>query len=158
DPFAASGTYTVTIEARGADGKSRWTHMLPATFRNRPTPLFAADREGNVLVIWNDGTTVSAQWLEHSGNAGVVFTPAVSGAGRLFERVGSGLFLDTGKGWMQIDAGATAFTAAPSWLATRSGVSLHMVRGGRGYAVLPGAQSSSKCEQTVEVVSPSGQS
>ena len=156
DPL--SSTFTVTLEARGADGKTRWTHTLPDTFRSRtPTPLYGADREGNVLVIWNNGT--SARWLDHSGTPGPVFTPGSSGAsGRLFERVGSGLFLDTGKGWMQIDAGATAFTAAPSWLVTRSGVSLHMVHGGRGYAVIPDAQSSTKCEQTIEVVSPSGQS
>jgi hypothetical protein len=157
DPLSSPGTSTVTLEARGADGKTRWSHTLPDTFRARPTPLFAADREGNVLVIWNNGA--SARWLDHSGTPGPIFTPGSNSASwRLFERVGSGLFLDTGKGWMQIDAGATAFTAAPSWLATRSGVSLHMVHGGRGYAVIPDAQSSTKCEQPIEVVSPSGQS
>ncbi len=44
----------------------------------------------------------------------------------------------------------------PDWLASRPDTALHMVRGGKGYAVLPKPASSAACEQLVEVVSPSG--
>src|SRR5207244_7077698 len=79
---------------------------------------------------------------------------------RLFERVGSGLFLRGGKGWLgQFDAGSTTMTPVPSWLEMRPFTTLHMVHGGRGYAVMPfDLQDSASCEQTIEVFSPSGQS
>ena len=45
----------------------------------------------------------------------------------------------------------------PPWLAARPRKNLHMVHGGKGYAVLPMPESSAACDQQVEVISPSGQ-
>jgi hypothetical protein len=58
---------------------------------------------------------------------------------------------------VQIDALATSWSSAPAWLQAQPLASLHMVHGGLGYAVLPVPDSSSTCEQTVQIVSPSGQ-
>ena len=78
---------------------------------------------------------------------------------KLYERVGSGLFLSGFAGWLgQFDAQATSMSPPPAWLAARPGKNLHMVHGGTGYAVLPMPENSATCDQQVEVVSPSGQS
>ena len=45
----------------------------------------------------------------------------------------------------------------PAWFAARPGKSLHMVHGGKGYAVMPAPENSASCEQQIEVISPSGQ-
>lgn len=52
---------------------------------------------------------------------------------------------------------STAATAPPAWLAALPNTKLVIVRGGLGYAVIPfGGASVPRCEQTVELRSPSG--
>ena len=46
----------------------------------------------------------------------------------------------------------------PAWLPDlKADPTLHIIHGGRGYAILPGQGASDNCEQSVSVVSPSGQ-
>jgi hypothetical protein len=140
----------------------RWTVAVTASG-------VGVDRAGRTLFLF-DGTShygansIAAQWVDHDGTAGAVFQwfgPRPFDTGFFFEpRVGDGLFIASGGRWAaQIDSLATSTTPAPAWLQARPGTSLHMVRGGRGYAVLPatGADSAS-CSQAVEVIAPSGMS
>ena len=126
------------------------------------------DRAGRTLFLF-DGTSrygansIAAQWADHDGTAGGVFQwsgPRPFDTGFFFEpRVGDGLFIASGGRWAaQIDSLATSTTAAPAWLQARPNTSLHMVHGGRGYAVLPAAADSATCSQAVEVIAPSGTS
>jgi hypothetical protein len=109
--------------------------------------------------------TVAGQWFDHGGTPGPVFQALSGGAfpAQLYERVGDGLFLSgydpgTSTGWLgQFDAKATSMSPPPAWLAARPNTTLHMVHGGNGYAVLPVPEKSSACEQSIEVISPSGQ-
>jgi hypothetical protein len=126
------------------------------------------DRAGRSLFLF-DGTSrygansIAAQWVDHDGTAGAVFQwfgPRPFDTGFFFEsRVGDGLFVASGGRWAaQIDSLATSTTPAPAWLQARPNTSLHMVHGGRGYAVLPAAADSATCSQSVEVIAPSGTS
>jgi len=141
----------------------------------RPTgyPVaLAVDRTGATLFLF-DGTryfganTLAGMWIDHSGVAGHLFEmlgPQQDLAFRLpfamTQRTSNGLFLALGPMWVaEIDSFATASSPAPAWLQQRPNVHLHMVHGGKGYAVLPvDGQSVQDCVQTVEVVSPSGSS
>jgi hypothetical protein len=103
-------------------------------------------------------------WIDHQGVAGAVFralgpqhdaTHLMGFA--LTQRVGDGLFLKAGNDWIgQLDSLSTTLAAPPVWLRARSGTSLHMVHGGKGYAVLPPATGG--CVKAVEVMAPSGTS
>jgi hypothetical protein len=146
-----------------ADLAERWRMNVPGGL---PVAL-AVDRAGAMLYlfdrsgVWGRGSA-SGMWVDHSGKAGPIFEmlasyPASSFA--LTQRTGSGLFLAIGGNWVaQIDSMATAASAAPDWLKARPNVRLHMVRGGKGYAVLPVEGDAADCVQDVEVVSPAGQS
>lgn len=146
----------------------RWRVSRPADY---PVAL-GVDRERATLFLF-DGTrlfganTLAGMWVDHAGVAGNVFQmlgPQRDLAFRLpfalTQRTGSGLFLALGPAWVaQLDSLATASSAAPDWLQARPNVRLHMVRGGKGYAVLPvEAQDAQDCVQNLEVVSPSGKS
>jgi len=163
---------TILLDAIDASGRIRWTQPLPDVFgpRDSKDTLVGVDRQGNVLALWRSQArygagTWAGQWFDHAGNAGPVFQALSSGmgSGQLYERVGDGLFLSgfvsAGEAaWLgQFDAQATAMSAPPAWLAARPGKALHMVRGGKGYAVLPMSENSAACEQRVEVISPTGQ-
>jgi hypothetical protein len=139
----------------------RWTVAVTAS-------RVGVDRAGRALFLF-DGTSrygansISAQWVDDAGTAGAVFQwfgPRPFDTGFLFEpRVGDGLFIASGGRWAaQIDSLATGTTPAPAWLEARPGTSLHMVHGGRGYAVLPASADSATCSQAVEVIAPSGTS
>jgi hypothetical protein len=130
----------------------------------------AVDRAGATLYLF-DGTayfganTVAGLWIIQAGAAGKIFEmlgPQSDVAYRLpFEmtqRTRSGLFLSRSSTWVaEIDSFATASSLAPAWLQARPSSSLHMVHGGKGYAVLPAFRwDAQDCAQTVEVVSPTG--
>jgi hypothetical protein len=161
----SEGIITMFLDAIDAGGTVRWTRTVPNTFKPSDPKrlLVGVDRKGNVLAIWNGeqrygADTWAGQWFDHDGTPGQVFR-AMSGGFPIhfYERVGSGLFLAASPGWGQFDPQATTMSPPPDWLASRSTtVSLHMVGGGKGYAVLPAPGPSAACEQAVEVISPSG--
>jgi len=128
------------------------------------------DRQGNILAVWTSQRRYgpngwAGQWFDHSGTPGAVFQAATAAfLDKFFERVASGLFLagftvSGEREWLgQFDALATSMSPPPAWLASKPDKTLHMVRGGGGYAVLPKPGASPTCEEQIEVVSPSGQS
>jgi len=147
----------------------RWSVIRPSDY---PVAM-AVDRAGRTLFLF-DGTayfgdnTVAGMWIDHAGVAGPMFEmlgPQSELAFRLpfamTQRTGSGLFLSRSSQWIaQIDSLATSSSPAPAWLQARPSSQLHMVHGGKGYAVLPPYSAYGTdvrdCAQTVEVVSPSG--
>jgi hypothetical protein len=159
-------TITMLLDAIDAGGAVRWTRTLPDTFKpsDRKQLLVGVDREGNVLTIWQSDQrygagTWAGEWMDHGGTPGPVFQVMSSSSYpvQFYERVGSGLFLSGFPGWLgQFDAQATSMSLPPPWLASRPDTKLHMVHGGKGYAVLPAPGSNAACEQVVEVISPSG--
>jgi hypothetical protein len=166
---------TVLLDAIDASGRVRWTRPLPERFPagEEGHLLIGVDRKGNVLALWRTSegrfgaNTWAGQWFGHDGAGGPEFQALPAGATptALYERVDSGLFVagvasaGSSPGWLgQFEPLATSMSAAPSWLASRPGVALHMVHGGAGYALLPLPGASAACEQDVEVVSRSGQS
>jgi hypothetical protein len=166
---------TVLLDAIDAAGNVRWTRALPEPFPAEEAGhvRVGVDRQGNVLALWMTslgrfGTSAWAgEWFDHGGAPGPEFQ-AVSGPAlpnAFFERVGDGLFLDgevfsgSRRVWLgQFEPLATSISPAPSWLLARPDTRLHMVHGGRGYAVMSFPDASATCTQDIEVVSPSGQS
>lgn len=165
----SAGTIIV-LDNLDATGAVRWSRTLPDPFAAGAQGFVQAgvDRMGNTLALWAStarfgANTWAGEWFDAAGNAGPVFE-ALTGVVptqtlKLFDRVGSGLFLSDGFHWIgQIDAMATGFTAAPSWLVARINTTLHMARGGTAYAVVPLQGASGNCEQTIEVVAADGTS
>jgi hypothetical protein len=157
----------VLLEAIGTAGDVRWTRQLGPAFsvdKLPPGVRLGVDRKGNVLAIWSSSSGRGAQWFDHDGNPGAEFEPPSAIIARIFERVGDGLFVygfpapGTPGRWLgQYEPLATRMSDPPAWLAARAENSLHMVHGGRGYAMLPNEGSSPTCEQTIAVISPSGE-
>lgn len=155
------------LEAFDEDGNSRWRVELPFTMVSN----LAVDRLGNTLVLttrssFGDGT-LAGVWVDGGGDVGEVFKAAEGlpsgGSYVLYPRVGSGLFLlrdsTTGTTWVRsFDSLASTGQPAPSWLMARRDTTLHMARGGQAYAFLPIARRGVSCEQTIEVVAPTGES
>jgi hypothetical protein len=141
----------------------RWTVTLPANLY--ALRGYGVDRKGQTLVVFAGDSlygagSLAAEWIDHAGVVGAPF-PWSGPHGVAFEpRVDSGLFFRDKTGLvMQIDSGATTASPAPSWRQTIDPrATLHMVHGGRGYAVLPPPGSSPTCTQVVEVRAPSGAS
>ena len=158
--------YLLLLDAIDASGGIRWTRQVPETWPDTgivPVPIVGVDRKGNVLVVWGlSSGERKAQWLDHEGNAGPVFM--TSGFSTLIPRVGDGFFVRSIYGgtesvWVgQFEPFATTMSKPPDWLPVlNADATLHMVHGGRGYAVVPGRGASDNCEQSVSVISPSGQ-
>jgi len=134
----------------------------------------AVDRAGRTLALFdsdpNKGAwkAVDGQWFDLDGTPGPIFRvlgPQSDWAHdldvKLAQRVGSGFFLAVSGTWVaEIDSLATSVMDAPPWLRDRRNTRLHMIHGGRGYAVLPevGVDPSVDCAHHVEVVAPSGTS
>lgn len=153
------------IVAYDERARLRWRTALSAGDR---ILAVGVDRQGNTLALLDGSSRFGAGnlagiWLDHSGNAGQVFEAAAVGSIHtlvLAPRVGSGLFLqrgDDGRWIAQFDAFG-AGQAPPSWLESRPSTTLHVARGGRGYAVISPAASAGLCQSTIEVVAPSGKS
>ncbi len=153
-----------TVVSYAGDLSLRWRVALPATVL-----ALGVDRTGATLAIlagqqWYGKDGTAALWLDQAGRAGPIFQiPAPSFAPfAITQRVGSGLFIgddDLAPRWFaQVDSFATATSNAPAWLTARGAVFLHMVRGGRGYAVIPPPYQTQDCVQDVEVVSSAGES
>ena len=161
---SSAGTI-VLLDAIDAAGAIRWTRSLPDLFPRKPGVALGVDRKGDVLALWPGNqtppATYSGQWFDRFGTAGPVFQ-ALSGTSpaKFFERVGDGLFLAGGpsaSGWLgQFEPLATSISPPPAWLTAHPNSSLHIVHGGRGYAVLPLPGTSPSCQQAVDVISPSG--
>jgi hypothetical protein len=160
-----SGWPFMFLRAYDAQLHLRWSLPLPTS----AWPL-RVDRAGNTLVL-RDGTTpygsgsVAAFWVDHDGRQGPVFQligpgPVPAARPTATVRVESGLFLATGSIWtMQLDSLSTTPAPAPAWLAARPVREMHMVHGGRGYAVLPpNPGDEGPCAQAIEVIAPSGRS
>jgi len=144
----------------------RWRVLTPGS--GDPGAL-AVDRAGRTLVLYGaDFRTapkaVDGIWVDRDGTATTFralgpqkdWTHLMGFA--LTQRVGSGLFLQSGDDWVgQLDSLSTSVAAPPDWLRSRPGTRLHMVHGGTGYAVLS-PFTSKGCVRTIEVVSPSGTS
>ncbi len=171
----ANQAQTVLLDAIDGSGNIRWTRSLPEAFAANEAGhvVVGVDRQGDVLALWMTslgrfGTAAWAgQWFDHAGNPGPEFQALAGGAipQAFFERVGNGLFLagfaasGSSRSWLgQFEPLAVSISPAPSWLAARPAVALHMVHGGLGYALLPFPGASAACEQDIEVISPSGQS
>ena len=127
----------------------------------------AVDRAGNTLVLFVGDmfaapNTVDAMWIDHDGRVGPKFRvagpfPTFPSQVLLTQRVGSGLFVRIDSQWKgQIESRSTsAMSPAPTWLEARPGTTLHMVRNGRGYAVLP--EATEFCPpMVVEIFAPTG--
>lgn len=119
---------------------------------------------------------VSGQWFDAAGAAltgefliaeGVTFewstrieaSPLVGGG--LFVREidrkrETGPLLTRARPLAVVRSGEAAVSAPPAWLASRPLTRLEIVRGGRGYAVLPLGAQSVRCTQRVEVFAPDG--
>jgi hypothetical protein len=159
------------VEAVDASGAVRWSVNLappPSGADGYDAGSVDVDREGNVLVFASvhQGPVV-AQWVSPAGVPGPQFQPFAPGqfVPALHPRVGNGFFALAGTWIGQFEPFATAMTPPPAWLAARPPANVHMVHGGRGYAFLPflptevaAPPTSDDCSQTIEVVSPSGQS
>jgi len=165
-----------TLTAYDAHGTVRWSQ----TFSDEGS--FAAlgvDRQGNTLLLHGDARgfdagTLAGVWVDPSGNVGKPFL-ALTGLTRhpskylftLSPQVGSGLFLqmrDFGSSpagppqWVRaFPSMAPRSEPAPEWLVKRPNTPLHMVRGGRAYAVLP-LEAQESCSTSLEVLAPSGTS
>ena len=176
----SSSVSAITLDAWDASGVLRWSRLLPDN-AVVSRAIVGVDRAGNVLALWDGSSrfgaaSLAGQWYDHSGSGGAVFNAGSTSAWptlretRLYERVGSGLFL-----WVRTydSSGSVAswraeyppmtagFNAPPAWLVARPETRLHMVHGGAGYAVLPVVPlpgTASPCSQTIEVVAPSGTS
>lgn len=141
----------------------RWRVDLP----DRPMGAVAVDRAGNTLVLFDADDIAApmaadAVWIDRAGHAGPVFRALprqgewahISSA--IVQRVGSGLFYGVSE-WRQIDSLSTSPQPAPDWFTKHLELSgVHMVHGGRGYALISPQGGSDHCTQTVEVVAPSG--
>jgi len=150
---------------------ARLAHRWGTLLWKAPYVAHAVDRAGNALVLFDGDdlygkNTVAGAWLDHDGKLLNVFNALGAQASaahlvpmRLGERVDNGLFIAVNGAWVaQIEPRATATSEPPAWLKARPNTDLHMVHGGRGYAVLPPAGASGDCAQAIEVFSPSGKS
>jgi hypothetical protein len=158
-----------SIVLNSYDAQLRRRFSLPLPPESGGSPL-AVDRAGNTLVLSGSqryGTGSSAAfWVDHEGAMGPIFmllgptdaTPSLQAT----VRVGSGLFIASGGRWtLQLDSLSTNPEPAPAWLASRPVREMHMVHGGRGYAILPqnaALDATGDCVQSIEVVAPSGKS
>jgi hypothetical protein len=157
---------SVELDAYDAQLAARWQATLPI----EPVAMAAVDRAGNTLVIIDGDdrfglNTVAAVWVDHGGKVGAEFklhaampsgSPAHDVVFTVAERVGSGLFVGAEGSWLvQLDTLSAIPAAPPAWLASRPLSNLHVVHGGKGYAVLPNA-AQGDCAQTIAIVSPSG--
>jgi hypothetical protein len=154
----------IRVESYDEQLRLRWSTPVR---RHTAMGGIAVDRAGRALVAFEADSidkSVDAHWIERDGTAGPIFKLLpiqrefvhLTGI-NLAERVGSGFFVGISGVWKaQIDSGSTSPGDAPEWLKSRSRTKLHMVHGGRGYAVLPLETESADCSQTVEVMAPSG--
>ena len=182
DPLGGLVSYRVTsagpvLEAWDANASLRWTRQPNST---GTAAVVGVDRVGNILALTfgaadGSGTQLLGQWFSHDGVPGPVFSAGSTtgwphdGAGKLFERVGSGLFLSVSRGasggvpgeaiWLaEFLPGENGALPPPAWLQARPGTTLHMVHGGQGYGMLPIPGAAAACAQSIEVLAPSGAS
>jgi hypothetical protein len=154
----------------------RWTYTVPDRV-NQGGIVYGVDRAGNSLILW-DGTArfgtgaEAGQWIDANGQAGAIFLFAngikqgdllpnsANVMPSMNERMGSGLLIaKSDNTWLgQIDSLATHLNPPPAWLAARPDTLLHMIHGGKGYAVSRLDAAGPACEQQIEVISPSGKS
>jgi len=139
------------------------------------------DVNGRALVVSN-GTSrfgpgsVSAQWFGEGGAAltgefllASSFVPGTATWFELAPLIGGGLAIErrdvlvpgttAAAVWiLSIGSGATTAEPPPQWLTERPGTHLAIARAGQGYALLSIGLSNTPCTQSVEVMTPDGQS
>ena len=182
ETVATSLDSTQVVFMFNADGSVRYGPVPLGT----NAAIFGAgvDRVGLAVVIL-DGTkrfgpgAISAIWFDavgarltpefevlHDFVPGVSTwfeTSALAGSGLALRRMDTAATDPTGEilssRWLALlPSGSESLDAAPAWLRSRPNTNLKLVRGGRAYALFPWAALLSSCEQTVEILSPSGAS
>jgi hypothetical protein len=136
---------------------------------------FGVDRAGNTLLLFSDGTELQGLWVHADGTVeGGLFDAGAApadGEPMLAARVGDGLFLQSvvygvegnrrpehGRWVAQFSPRSRHAEPAPAWLTPYADTALHMVHGGRGYALLPLQDPAAvRCAQTVRIFAPSGE-
>lgn len=162
------------LTAYDATGTVRWSTTVTLSGYTR---AIGVDRQGHTLIL-GDGDarfgagTLEGIWVDPSGHASEPFLAAQRPASiywfELYPQVGSGLFLlargmgsvnEQGQWIAAFAALQPSSSPAPAWLASRPNTSLHMVHGGKGYALLPlPHESLDGCDSDIEVLAPSGES
>jgi hypothetical protein len=133
-----------------------------------PFVYAAVDLKGRSLVLWDTSVAgqephvLQARWLNRDGTAvtpefvaSVETRPA--GPPRISPLIGGGVALGRGNAWLALLPNrASAPAPVPAWLAAYPAGRLHVLRNGRGYAVLPPRSYAPVCEQTVTLLGPDG--
>lgn len=160
------------LKVRRFDGtaRDRFEPVTAASWlqggEERPAVAVGTDVLGRTLVLWNGeaffgaGST-AGRWLDANGAPLTpIFQARIPSLGTesrvLSPLMGGGLALRLDGTWAaRFESGASEASAPPSWLAQRRG-RLHIVRGGKAYALLPPAPTAPVCRQQVEVLAPDG--
>jgi hypothetical protein len=143
------------------------------------------DMQGHSLIILDGGSgNIDALWLDENGGSPHSGTPTPpfrlitgfhAGASTWFETsplIGGGLAvrrMDAGtttsdderrtSQWLGVLASeSNSMSSPPDWLASRPNTNMRLVMSGRAYAFSPWAADAAVCDQSVEVVSPTGNS
>jgi hypothetical protein len=178
-PMSATTTGALTQQVRmiEADGTNRWG---PRSLGTKADIVgLAVDVLDRALVIVNgsDGA-INARWFDRDGTPLTDFfailtnfTPgvatwfeaaAVIGGGLAVRRVDApapGVMTGWHGEWLVVvSSGAAKTTPAPQWLASRRDTWLQVTRNGRAYAMLPMGQPGVACDQTIELLAPTGAS
>ena len=119
-------------------------------FPNVPVDLDIAavgDANAHVLVTVHPGSIAglsdadyAAVWFDPAGNAETRVFSAASGSGPTVLRAlaGGGAALQIGGTWVSVlSPGSESRSPVPSWLASHPNYDLEVIRGGRGYALIP---------------------
>jgi hypothetical protein len=168
-----------TLVALDPKGNVRWSRSIKNVSELQ---ALGVDRQGNTLLLSDedglapDGALVGV-WVDRDGRPGPAFHALARadapdfGAGpgrvayRLVAAVDGGLLLQAlsafgvNSAWIrEFPSRERASKPVPAWLATRFDTNLHVIRGGKGYALLPLPTLASPCTQAVEVMTAEGQS
>ena len=137
-----------------------------AVLRSSAALAIGADAAGRVLVLWSGVTPCApgasaGRWFDADGAPlGPPFDAGVAAPGALVPLLDGSLALQDAAGAFvrRFVAGEPGGGPVPEWLAARAGAALHVVLGGRAYALArsePGPDGA--CAQSIEVVAPDGE-
>jgi Divergent InlB B-repeat domain len=99
----------------------------------------------------------AAVWFDPAGNAETKVFSAATGTGRTVLRalIGGGAAVQIGGKWTSLfRAGSASPDPVPAWLASHPNYDLEVIRGGRGYALIP--QSGAADTKTLELFAADG--
>jgi hypothetical protein len=156
---------------RRFDAQSRYvTNVHVVDFPGGVSAYVGVNTRGHALVVWRtDFRQAHGRWFDLSGTAltDVIDVPPWPDAGKTccftspLEPLADGsLAWRNFSAWLfVIDDLATATREAPQWLKDRIGMNFFLIRGNRGMVAAvrtPGRRTYSSCEETAEVLAPSG--